>query len=334
MATTKTTAAKALETAAGQHPEDGKRGLYDAAAKRLVAVRYILAWIVKKCIREASQFSVKDIATKYITGDPYVMQKPVYRDDTEAEDPGRAKLDQTEDASVSEGTVRYDILFTLDLPGKEAPITVIVNIELQNRADLDYPLIARAVSYVARMLGSQGPNYNNLHKVYSIWVISNPRHDRENTIDSYTLACRTAGRPLRAIEKDGDLLEIVFLNLGEPEAVRDPENPDILWLLDVLFSKTMDITEKKNILESDFDIPMTRKMEEELETMQDKRLWFEVEAENRGLKQGFENGQRQMLYSLIQDGILSAATAAKKLGITEKQLMKDMQAAADAHAVS
>ena len=101
--------------------------------------------------------------------------------------------------------------------------------------------------------------------------------------------------------------------------------------------------------------PVARhQMRERTARMQHKRLWFEVEAENRGLKQGFEqgfaqgfeqgleqglkqgfeNGQRHMLYSLIQDGILSAATAAKKLGITENQLMKDMQAAADAHTVS
>lgn len=341
MTTTKTTAAKALEAAEGQHPKTGDRGLYDAAARNLVSVIMILAWIVKKCIREASPYSVREIAAKFIVGEPLVRKKAVYRDDAEAEDPGRAKMDQTEDTSIAEGTVRYDILFTLKLPGEEEPITVIVNVEVQNRTDLPYPLIARGVSYAARMLGSQGPNYGNLHKVYSIWIVSNPAKENENTVNSYMMASRTDGGALEEIENAGDLLEVVFLNLGEPESVQDPENPDILRLLDVLFSKNLTTEEKKNILETDFDIPMTKKMEEDMETMQAYRLFFEEEAEKRGLQQGvkqglqqgikqglqqgIKEGEQKTLYSLVRAGDLSLSKAAERLGITTEQLKKDMQ---------
>lgn len=319
----KTTAAKLVEAAEGQHPE-GKRGLYDAAAKNLVAARQILAWIVKKCIREAQHLSVVDIATKYIAGEPEVRKKAVYRDDAEAEDPGRARLDQTEDASITEGTVRYDILFTLNLPGEKEPITVIVNVEVQNRIDLPYPLAVRGISYASRMLGSQGPDYNNLHKVYSIWIISNPEEERENTITSHVWATRTDDGPLQEIESDADLMEVVFLNLGEPEPVQDPEHPDVLWLLDALFSKKLTTSEKMELMETNFDIPMTKEMEDYMETMQANRLWFEADAEKRGREAGRDEGQRQMLYSLVKKGKLTMAEAAEEVGVSIQMFQQDM----------
>lgn len=48
--------------------------------------------------------------------------------------------------------------------------------------------------------------------------------------------------------------------------------------------------------------------------MEENRLWFEAEAE------------RQLLYDLVREGDLSAAAAARRLGIAEEQLRKDMQA--------
>lgn len=54
--------------------------------------------------------------------------------------------------------------------------------------------------------------------------------------------------------------------------------------------------------------------------MKADRLWFETEAEKRGLQQGLELGQRQALYSLVTKRKLTAEDAAEELGITMGQL--------------
>lgn len=52
------------------------------------------------------------------------QKKAVCRGD--AEDPGRAKLKQSEDACMPEGTVRHGILLTLNLAGEKNCISVTV----------------------------------------------------------------------------------------------------------------------------------------------------------------------------------------------------------------
>ena len=47
---------------------------YDAACKRLLSQKIILAWILKSCVAEYQDCSVKDIAEKYIEGTPQPVQ--------------------------------------------------------------------------------------------------------------------------------------------------------------------------------------------------------------------------------------------------------------------
>lgn len=72
-----------------------------------------------------------------------------------------------------------------------------------------------------------------------------------------------------APEEATNLMEVIFLNLGEPAAEQDPEHPSLLWLLDVLLSNTMETAEKKKLLETIFDIPMTKEMEDDMVAMRD-----------------------------------------------------------------
>lgn len=43
----------------------GEKAAYDAACKRLLANKVILAWIMKSCLEEYKEFSINDIAEKY-----------------------------------------------------------------------------------------------------------------------------------------------------------------------------------------------------------------------------------------------------------------------------
>ena len=45
---------------------------YDSACKRLLSEKIILAWIMKSCLEEYRDCDVKEIAEKYIEGEPQV----------------------------------------------------------------------------------------------------------------------------------------------------------------------------------------------------------------------------------------------------------------------
>lgn len=54
------------------------KATYDAACKRLLANKIILAWIMKDCVEEYRDFTVNAIAQKYIEGEPQIAQAAVH----------------------------------------------------------------------------------------------------------------------------------------------------------------------------------------------------------------------------------------------------------------
>ena len=88
------------------------RAGYDAACKAVLSQRVILARILKKCVEEYKDCTPEEIAG-YIEKDPIVGKAEVGRGRTNAAIAGN----NTEDATLNEGTVRYDVLFTSVLPG-------------------------------------------------------------------------------------------------------------------------------------------------------------------------------------------------------------------------
>ena len=245
--------------AQGLHTTDDSSG-YDAACKRVLSEKAILARIMKSCLEEYKECDVNDIAEKYIEGQPQVSAVPVLPDEDSTVINGM----DTEDKSVREGTVTYDIRFRAIVPGSEEQIALIINVEAQNDFYPGYPLIKRGIYYCCRMISSQygreftGPHYEKIKKVYSIWICMNPPQYRENTITRYRLVeehlVGEATEPVR----NYDLLSIIMLCLGGP----DGENYDgVLRMLDVLLSNETSEAEKRKILQVDYDIQMTQTME-------------------------------------------------------------------------
>ena len=56
------------------------RAQYDAACKRLLSEKIILAHIMKSCLEEYRDCDVNEIAEKYIEGQPQVGEVPVLPD--------------------------------------------------------------------------------------------------------------------------------------------------------------------------------------------------------------------------------------------------------------
>ena len=79
----------------------GKNAAYDIAAKKLLASRNILAWILKYCVEEFKESEIADIRDRYIIGTPEVALTLVLSDQTNAV--SHIRGESTEDATLTEG---------------------------------------------------------------------------------------------------------------------------------------------------------------------------------------------------------------------------------------
>lgn len=177
----------------------------------------------------------------------------------------------TGDNSIKEGKVYYDIKFSAVVPDTDNKVHLIINVEAQKDEPIEYPLIKRAIYYVSRMISAQknavfvNREYGKIRKVYSIWIQMNVRDESEaNSITKFSIGKKCVTGSSKEKEQDYDLMAVVMMRLGKPELSEDNR---ILRLLDTLLSAEKPPDEKKNILETDFNIPMTEEMDEEVNIM-------------------------------------------------------------------
>lgn len=101
-------------------------------------------------------------------------------------------------------------------------------------------------------------------KVASIWVCMRPPKGRENTITSYSITEKNLVGTVEEPVENYDLMTAVMICLGGPA---NRSEPDVLRLLDVLFSSETGADEKRHILQQDFDIPMTQSLGRTVDVM-------------------------------------------------------------------
>ena len=306
----------------GLHVTDDSAG-YDAACKRVLSEKPILARIMKSCLEEYKDCDVDDIAEKYIEGQPQVSTVPVSPDETGTIINGM----DTEDKSVREGTVTYDIRFRAIVPSSEEQIALMINVEAQNDFYPGYPLVKRGVYYCCRMISSQygreftGPHYEKIKKVYSIWICMNPPKVRENTITRYRFVEEhLVGEAAEPIQ-NYDLLSILMLCLGGPEG----ENyAGVLRMLDVLLSNEISEAEKRRVLRDDYGIQMTRTMEQEVSVMCNLSKGVREKGIAEGLTKGHTERALSDLRSLMETLGLTIEQAMAALKVPENERQKYM----------
>ena len=239
-----------------------------------------------------------------------------------------------EDISQNEGTVYYDVRFNAIVPSTEehGNIKLIINAEAQNRFKPKYPLTKRAVYYGSRLISAQNgtvftkSDYQKLRKVYSIWICVNPAKKFRNTITRYSLKPETIiGNAVEAPE-NYDLINIVMVCLGKMEEWNDN---NLIKFLGVLFQNELSAREKKDILERDFNIPMTETFESEVDDMCNLSQGVAEEAMQKGLEKGIEQGLQQgrthILIELVNDGVLTIEKAAEKAGMSVEEFRNAMK---------
>ena len=299
-----------------------QKSQYDASCKRVLAEKVILAWIMKHTMKEYMKYDVREIAGRYIVGEPKIGVTPVLPDETNAP---RIVGIGVEDTTLNEGTITYDIQFQAIVPETEEMVKMVINVEAQNDFYPGYPIVKRGIYYCARMISSQygtiftKSHYERIKKVYSVWICMNPPKGRSNTITEYSLMEQKLFGNVKENRVHYDLMSVVMVCLGEGNT-----DNDLLRLLDVLLASDKKADEKKEILEKDFQIPMTEKLEEEVERMCNLSEGVEQRGIQQGIQQGLEQGiQRQKLESAksLLD-ILSDEEIAKRIRLPLEEVQK------------
>ena len=289
----------------------------DAECKRLLADKLILACILKTCTTEFQDYDVHDIETKYIEGEPEVGAVGVHPDTTNAKGSGgQVRGICNESTSDTEGRVMFDIRFTAWIPAKgtkkkakdkkgaieketdkaeadkaeadKERIELIINVEAQNDYYPGYPLVKRGFYYACRQVSAQygpeftGSHYENIKKVYSIWVCFDPPKNRHNTITRYRIAEESiVGTATESVE-NYDLISVVMICLGTKE---DERYTGLLKLLDVFMSKEADLKAKEETLQSEFGAQLPKRMRKKEDGMcnYSDYVWNKSERKARAL---------------------------------------------------
>lgn len=125
----------------------------------------------------------------------------------------------------------------------------------------------------------------------------NPPKARENTITRYRLIEENVVGKNAEPVGNYDLLSVVMLCLGGPNG----ENYDgILRMLDVLLSNETSAAEKRKILQDDYDIQMTQRLESEVSVMCNLSKGVEEKGVAKGILASIKNMVKNMGVSVEQ----------------------------------
>ena len=253
----------------------GDKAQYDTRVKRLLAQKSILAHILVKTVDEFKGMKPEDVV-KYIEGEPSISVVPV--------EPGLANMEKTdatgqrivglntENAKINEGLVRFDIIFYVRMPSivgrKNGLSQIIVNIEAQKDEPTEYKILNRAIFYVSRLISSQkerdfvNTNYDDIKQVFSIWICMNMD---DNSLSHIHL---TKDEMLKPCNWKGnlDLLNIVLIGITN-EIPEHDEKYEMHRLIGALLSSELKEQEKLDIIEHEYNIPVSQEFREDVSIM-------------------------------------------------------------------
>lgn len=253
----------------------GDKAQYDIRVKRLLAQKSILAHILVKTVDEFKGMKPEDVV-KYIEGEPSISVVPV--------EPGLANMEKTdatgqrivglntENAKINEGLVRFDIIFYVRMPSivgrKNGLSQIIVNIEAQKDEPTEYKILNRAIFYVSRLISSQkerdfvNTNYDDIKQVFSIWICMNMDGNSLSHIhltkDEMLKPCNWKGNL--------DLLNIVLIGITN-EIPKHDEKYEMHRLIGALLSSELKEQEKLDIIEHEYNIPISQEFREDVSIM-------------------------------------------------------------------
>lgn len=259
---------------AGEKAGMGRVALYDAACKRLLSQKVILAQIMKGLLREYGGCTTEEIARECIEGSPCI-------DGTLGMPDGVPQLVTGVDVRnvlAVPGKVDFDVLFyarpspraagscrDMGWPGLTG---LVINIEAQHDFYPGYPLLKRAQYYCAQLLVSQygtqfaKSHYERLRKVYSIWLCTNPPRRLRGAVGWYETNERMSPEGLPGWDRSAyDLSSVIMVYLDDRDTGRRDGHHGLVNLLSTLFVSRLSVAEKLEVLSREYNIPRTAELE-------------------------------------------------------------------------
>ena len=282
----------------------GDKAQYDTRVKRLLAQKSILAHILVKTVDEFKGMKPEDVV-KYIEGEPSISVVPV--------EPGLANMEKTdatgqrivglntENAEINEGLVRFDIIFYVRM--KNGLSQIIVNIEAQKDEPTEYNILNRAIFYVSRLISSQkerdfvNTNYDDIKQVFSIWICMNMDN---NSLSHIHL---TKDEMLKPYNWKGnlDLLNIVLIGITN-EIPEHDEKYEMHRLIGALLSSELKEQEKLDIIEHEYNIPISQEFREDVRIMCNLSIGIEERAAERATKKATEKTSEKFILNMYKKG--------------------------------
>lgn len=291
----------------------------DENVKKLLSQKSVLAWILQRNIGEFSGMELQDIMF-CIEGVPEIGSRPVDPGETNTEITGM----RNENTVPGEGTLFYDILFSVKIPHEHGYIKMIINVEAQKDFYPGYCIENRALFYSAREISSQkhtefeNSDYDSIKKVYSIWLCMDCPVRNANAISSYSISKHDLipGIPDRREIYDKMTYVIVTLN-------QDIRSDDLfIEFMNVLFSWNMLPEDKKARLENEFGIHVGQEMKERMDAMCN----YSEMVERKGIEKGIEKGMELGIYAgkilVYYEYGMKPIDIAKKMDIELEKVMQ------------
>lgn len=270
----------------------GDKAQYDTRVKRILAQKNILAHILVKTVDEFKGMKPEDVVT-YIEGEPSIGIVPV--------EPGLTNVERTdvtgqrivgfntENSEINEGLVRFDIIFYVRM--KNGLSQIIVNIEAQKDEPTEYKILNRAIFYVSRLVSSQkerdfvNSNYDDIKQVFSIWICMNME---DNSLSHIHL---TKDEILKPYDWKGniDLLNIVLIGITN-DIPRHDKNYELHRLIGTLLSSKLKEQEKLDIIEHEYNIPISQEFREDVRIMCNLSTGIEEKATEKFILNMYKKG--------------------------------------------
>ena len=277
-----------------------------------------------KTVDEFKGMKPEDVV-KYIEGEPSISVVPV--------EPGLANMEKTdatgqrivglntENAEINEGLVRFDIIFYVRM--KNGLSQIIVNIEAQKDEPTEYKILNRAIFYVSRLISSQkerdfvNTNYDDIKQVFSIWICMNMD---DNSLSHIHL---TKDEMLKPCNWKGnlDLLNIVLIGITN-EIPEHDEKYEMHRLIGTLLSGELKEQEKLDIIEHEYNIPISQEFREDVRIMCNLSTGIEERATERATKKATEKTSEKFILNMYKKGYtLDQIADVAETGVDEVEAM-------------
>ena len=207
----------------------------------------------------------------------------------------------TENEEINEGLVRFDIVFYVRM--KDGLSQIIINVEAQKDEPTGYEILNRAIFYVSRLISSQkerdfvNTNYDDIKQVFSIWICMNMD---DNSLSHIHL---TKDELLKSCNWKGnlDLLNIVLIGITN-EIPEHDEKYEMHRLIGALLSSELKEQEKLDIIEHEYNIPISQEFREDVRIMCNLSTGIEERATERATKKATEKTSEKFILNMYKKG--------------------------------